>query len=238
MIAEQVGQQLHLLIIVCMLFIIDLYFVIIASLSEYIMRGLLAKNTGSAILQSPKVTFDSQMCFQFEYNITSEKVQLHLDLATSGNFQRLQTWGYENQTDKTSWSVAQTTFAPGVTLVQLVAEKFGFTSDVEYVSLRETKLYKGSCKEKGELFEKIRNCVHWVLVKMLSVGFRYKWYFIMAILTYVSGTCSSIKFRPIYTSLLGIQHGTRPILCSEVLIHYNLDPTIISTLANTIWYWI
>ena len=30
---------------------------------------------------------------------------------------------------------------------------------------------------------------------------------------------------------LGIQHGTCRILCSKVLIHYNLDATIISTPA-------
>ena len=30
---------------------------------------------------------------------------------------------------------------------------------------------------------------------------------------------------------LRIQHGTRLILCSEVLIHYNLDPTTFSTPA-------
>ena len=36
---------------------------------------------------------------------------------------------------------------------------------------------------------------------------------------------------------LGIQHGTRPILGSEVLIHYNLDPTIFSTPAAPLGHW-
>ena len=116
------------------------------------MQASLGKNTGVATLQSPKVFIDYPTCFQFQYNITNQKAQLHLLITTplDDNFQTVQTWGFENQTDMTGWSQVNIPLYNGVTQIQFVAEKIGFSTDLEYITINETLLINGSCPATGQ----------------------------------------------------------------------------------------
>ena len=116
------------------------------------MQASLKEFTGRATLTSPMLNISRPMCFKFVYRITHEKVQLVLYVATpvDDNPVRLQTWSYANQSsDGTGWCDGQVSLELKVTQVQLVAEKFGFTTGMEYVALRRTKLIEGPCVDEG-----------------------------------------------------------------------------------------
>ena len=128
-------------------------------LTDFVIQAYLGTNTGKAILQSPKVYMDYPVCFQFQYNISNQKAQLHLLVTTPSDdrFRTIQTWSYENQTDQVGWSLVQIPLNQGLTQIQLVAEKIGFSADLEFVLLNQTFIVNGSCPSSGELHQTINS---------------------------------------------------------------------------------
>ena len=116
--------------------------------TDVFMQATLPPDTDTAILTSPNVYIPQPSCLSFNYFINSQKVDLIVKITTATQPARIEatTLLFEKQSFSNNWNSASISLKSGVTRIEFIAEKFGYTKNSQVVSLDSIVLTDGVCQ--------------------------------------------------------------------------------------------
>lgn len=123
----------------------------LVSLSEFFMKVVFGKWPDSAVLLAPPIQFNGAVCLQFQYRLSHPKIILSINTASHSNsssIQELMKLKYSCQVNTSDWNAANVTLKSSdgqEQQVVFVAEKIGFTLDLEYAAIRDIVMTNSPC---------------------------------------------------------------------------------------------
>ena len=126
----------------------------LVSLSVYFMKAVFGQNLDSAVLLAPPTQFNGSVCLQFQYRLSHPKIILSVQttsLSNSLSTQKLMELNYRLQSNASDWNAANVTLngtEDELQQVAFVAEKIGFTVELEYAAIRNIVITNSSCSNQ------------------------------------------------------------------------------------------
>ena len=108
------------------------------------MEAVLPPDTDTAILTSPNVYIPQPSCLSFSYTIDSPKVDLIVKVTTATGPAHIETTTLSFLDEY--WQSISISLKSGVTRIEFVAEKFGYTENSQVVILNNIVLTDGVCQ--------------------------------------------------------------------------------------------
>ena len=111
------------------------------------MMASFSLGIGNAILTSSVYSglTGSLVCIRFTYALTSEAVQLQVQLSRGQSIKSVGTWTYDDQTNYPQFTNAEVTVNGGFDRVNFVATKLRFTMQQHFVSLDNVAVEPRPC---------------------------------------------------------------------------------------------
>ena len=126
-------------------------------LSEFFMKVVFGEWLDSAVLLAPLVQLNGSACLQFDYRLSHPKIILSVQTSSLSNSSSSSTWllmnlSYGLQANASNWNTANVSLNSNqgqLQQVAFVAEKIGFTLELEYAVIRNIIMTNSPCPQPG-----------------------------------------------------------------------------------------